>query len=369
MLRMVDITFHANTEYRDAEALVKAQHTSLIYLNYCRNRADITVIKHYSGRNIRLKNFGPFRFFKGSNRFGFFSVRTMRYLQSLQPDLVLVRGLIFPVQVLALRLWLGKKVKIIARHHADTPFRGIKRKLQQWADACINGYLFTSMGIAETWFRQQVIRDPRKIIELPATLTDFSKKDKKTGKQLLSLPEGLIYLWAGRLHPNKDPLTVLKAFDLFLLIHPEASLHMVFQSGELMHEVKKMIHDSERLRLSVFLHGSQPYEKMVFWFSAADFFISASYSEGGSSAILEAMACGCIPIVSRIPASMQVIDKNSALHFAAGNTNELLERLLDSAIMDREAASVSIMDHYTAHFSVQAVTDQLMDACVLISGK
>lgn len=369
MLRMVDITFHANIEYSDAESLIKAQHTSLIYLDYCRNRADITVIKHYSGRNIRLKNLGRFRFFKGSNRFGFFSVRTMRYLQSLEPDLVLVRGLIFPVQVLVLRLWLGKKVKILARHHADIPFRGIKKILQQWADACIDGYLFTSKGIAETWFRKQVIRDPQKIIEIPATLTAFSKKNKKTSKQLLSLPGELIYLWVGRLHPNKDPLTVLKAFDLFLLMHPEASLHMVFQSDELISSVKKMIQDSERLRSSVLLHGSQPYEKMCFWFSAADFFISASYSEGGSSAILEAMACGCIPVVSRIPASMRVIDKSGALHFAAGNANELLERLLDSAIMNREAASVSIMDHYTAHFSAQAVTDQLMNACILISGK
>jgi glycosyltransferase involved in cell wall biosynthesis len=369
MLKMVDITFHANTEYGDAESLIKAQYTSLIYLDYCRNRADITVIKHYSGRGIHLKNFDRFLFFKGNNRFGFFSFRTMRYLQSLEPDLVLVRGLIFPVQVLAVRLWLGKKVKIIARHHADIPFKGLKKVLQQWADTCINAYLFTSKGIAETWFRQKIIRDPQKIIELPATLTVFSKKDKKTSKQLLSLSGESMYLWVGRLNPNKDPLTVLKAFDLFLLIHPEAGLHMVFQSDELISSVKKMIQDSERLRSSVLLHGVQPYEKMCFWFSAADFFISASYSEGGSSAILEAMACGCIPIVSRIPASMQVIDKSDALHFAPGNTNELLECLLDSAIMDLEAASVSILDHYTAHFSAQAVTDQLMDACVLISGK
>lgn len=370
MLNIVDITFHANTEYADSRELVKAQHTSLLYLGYCAGRANITVIKHYLRKKECLENFGPYLFFKGNNRFGFFSVKTLQHIKSIQPDIVLVRGLIFPVQVLALRIWLGRKVKILVRHHADHPFRGARKKIQQLADHCIDAYLFTSKVLAETWIQQRIIRKPENIIELPATLTSFSKQDKNASRKLLLLPHSPIYLWVGRLHPIKDPLTVLKAFDLFLVIQPEASLHMVFQSEELIAEIKTAIAASEKLTASVFLHGAQPYEKMPYWYSSADFFISASYSEGGSAAILEAMACGCIPIVSRIPASMQVIAHGLyGLQFAAGNSHELLKRLLDSSEMDTREMSAAVQNHFLKTYSAQAVTDKLMEACMLISGK
>ena len=60
--------------------------------------------------------------------------------------MAIVSGLHFPLQVIQLRLNLGKKVKIIAQNHAEKPFTGIKKYLQRMADQCINAYFFASFA-------------------------------------------------------------------------------------------------------------------------------------------------------------------------------------------------------------------------------
>jgi len=66
-------------------------------------------------------------------------------------------------------------------------------------------------------------------------------------------------------------------------------------------EVNDTIKQSPVLWKAVSLKGKIDNDELSAWYSAADFYISGSHSEGGSYALLEAMACGCIPIVTSIP--------------------------------------------------------------------
>jgi L-malate glycosyltransferase len=59
-----------------------------------------------------------------------------------------------------------------------------------------------------------------------------------------------------------------------------------------------------------------------------DIFVSCSSSEGLSNALLEAMACGCCVIGSRVGGTPEIVrDEFNGLLFESGNAEDLLEKL------------------------------------------
>ena len=88
---------------------------------------------------------------KASKNKNYFPIKLHRFVKSLQPDVIIVSSFHFPVQVIQLRLSLGKKVKIIIQNHAEKPFTGIKKYLQRIADKYINAYFFAAHTIGAEW--------------------------------------------------------------------------------------------------------------------------------------------------------------------------------------------------------------------------
>lgn len=364
MLRLADITFFANAEYADSTAMITAQQTSYIYLTQFRKTAEVRVIKHYTNSNFIIHTHKEFHFFKANNRFGYFSFKALRYIKKIDADIILVEGLVFPLQVILLKMALGRNVKLIAKHQAERPFKGIKKLLQVVADQCMNAYLFTSLGNAREWFEAGIIDDHSKIYEIPATLTGFSRLDKMQSRKKLNMGDGPQYLWVGRLNSNKDPLTVLLAFEQLLRANKEARLHMIFQTEELLPDIRKKIVASRYLSYAVILHGYMAYDQLPVWYSAADFYISASHLEGGCTAVLEAMACGCVPIVSNIPASLKMIDNGACgLYFTTGDPISLHDQLLLAASLPYMAFSQKVESHFIKMYSPEAIANQMMSLC------
>jgi glycosyltransferase involved in cell wall biosynthesis len=329
------------------------------------------VIKHIADTRTVIVEREGFRFFLSKNRPGYIPADTIRYLKKTKPDIVLVQGLRFPLHVIRLRMILGRKVKILVKHHADKPPGSfLKKIIQQFADRCINAYLFTSFGNAAEWIAAGIIKDKHKLYEFPATLTGFLKQDKEQGRQQLGMDSGLHYLWVGKLDANKDPLTVIHAFAKYLAAHPSAKLHMIFQSAELLGEIKKVITEKGIGNNEILLHGSIPNQELPVWYSAADFFISASHREAGSAAVLEAMSCGCIPIVTKIPSSLKVTENGKySFCFEAGNVNALMDILTRSAGIERTSFSKKIELYFQQEYSATAMAGKLLVLCETFTGK
>ncbi len=108
-------------------------------------------------------------------------------------------------------------------------------------------------------------------------------------------------LWVGRLNANKDPLTVLDGFERALPDLPDATLTMIFGTGELFEEVRARIARSPALSARVRLAGVVPHERMAAFYSAADLFVVGSHHEGSGYSLMEACACGAVPVVTDIP--------------------------------------------------------------------
>lgn len=84
------------------------------------------------------------------------------------------------------------------------------------------------------------------------------------------------------------------------------------------------------------LPGHQPPEHVRRALQTASVYVSASTSDGASSSLLEAMACGLFPVVSAIPANVGWIeDGATGLLFQPGDTRGLAEALR-RAVLDAD---------------------------------
>jgi glycosyltransferase involved in cell wall biosynthesis len=66
------------------------------------------------------------------------------------------------------------------------------------------------------------------------------------------------------------------------------------------------------------------------FYNSADVYISASHVDGSSLSLMEAMACGTVPLVSDIPSNREWVENGvSGWLFEDGDSRHLAERLLE----------------------------------------
>src|SRR5687768_12699414 len=136
-------------------------------------------------------------------------------IKGLKPDVVLVNGFIFPLQIIQLRWKLGPGVKIVVINHAERPHAGIRKLLQRQADRYVHKYLFTSREMGKEWVKRGIIAHESKIAEVMEGSSSFQAMNKEIARGKTAVKGHPVYLWVGRLNANKDPLTVIKAFGKF----------------------------------------------------------------------------------------------------------------------------------------------------------
>ncbi|HZI92679.1 MAG TPA: glycosyltransferase family 4 protein [Patescibacteria group bacterium] len=158
-------------------------------------------------------------------------------------------------------------------------------------------------------------------------------------------------------HPSEAPLHIIctrRQEPVYRTDTLVKALHLLRQAGRkfrctmagggpLMRERLEQI---RRLDLSdvVTCTDYVPHETIRSLLRTADIYVSASASDGTSSSLLEAMACGLFPVVSRIRANEPWIrDGETGLFFQVGDAAGLgraLERALDDASL-RERATLT----------------------------
>lgn len=290
---------------------------------------------------------------------------TINYIQSLQPVYVLVQGLVFPRQVIQLRKALGAAVKILVQHHGGISFRNpYKRYLQKKADACTDAYLFTARANADAWIKQGVIRDARKCFEVLEASTTFTMQEAQAGRERTGIAEGLSFLWVGRLDENKDPLCVLRAFVAYFEAGGQGRLYMIYQTEDLLPQVQALIQRTPALQQRVALVGKVPHEELEYWYSAADYYVSGSYYEGSGYALIEGMACGCVPLVTDIPSFRAIAGNCAPAHLYAPGDKEALYRVLKSLPASvAPATRQQVRDYFSRHLSFAAIADSIYNVC------
>src|SRR6187402_240320 len=128
------------------------------------------------------------KFMRFGKRSLYFPIKLNRAIQQLQPDVVVIHGLHYPLQVIQLRLLLGEKIKIIVQNHAEQPFAGPKKYLQRWASNFIDAYLFASRDMGLGWVEKGNIKSPEKIQEVMEVSSVFYPIDRQLSRDQLKGP-------------------------------------------------------------------------------------------------------------------------------------------------------------------------------------
>ena len=180
---------------------------------------EVTLVKFLNDEGEIQHGRTKFHFFKGSASPRWVPKAANRMIAEWKPDIVLFHGMIYPLKLLALKRQLPEHTKLIVQHHAELPAKGFKGFFQRLAGRVIDAYIFSAKELAEPWVNKGIV-DQSKIFEVIEGSTEFQKMSKQTAREHLQLANETIFLWAGRLNANKDPLTILKGFEKYLSNNP-----------------------------------------------------------------------------------------------------------------------------------------------------
>lgn len=363
-IKLVDLSYYLHTESSKLVEIIRKIKEGFGYINYINRRMNILVIKHMNYEGKELINDVPYFFFKSKGKFLSIPFRTHAFIKKQAPHIILAQGLIFPLQLIALRLQIRKKCIIIVQHHGEKPFKGVKKYLQQFADHYVNAYFFTAAGNAQPFIDSGIIRDKSKIYEVLEASTYFEPRDKAVSKLKCGVTGNYNFLWVGRLDANKNPLLVLNAFEKYVQHNSSARLYMIYQTEDLLSAVKEKIENSFLLKASVVVVGKVVHEELPYWYSGCEFYVAASCKEGSGFALLEAMACGCIPVVTDIPSFRKITAEGKyGFLYEPGNEEQLFEILLRLQNIQKENFSNSIINYFNNHLSFESIANEMYRIC------
>ncbi|HEX5112943.1 MAG TPA: glycosyltransferase family 4 protein [Saprospiraceae bacterium] len=356
LMRVVHLSYVSNPQYTDPQSWLNRIDffTGILEASCTYGPVDSVHCIGYSG--VLDHHDVAYHFFRKTRLQLLFPYTLHTYIKNLSPDVVIVHSLNFPQNILLLRWQLGSKVRIVVQHHAEKPLRYFKRLFQRAADRFIYAYLFTARDIGMDWFDQRLICDRSKIKEVMETSTSLYPIEREKARVVTNVEGNPVYLWVGRLNNNKDPLTVVQAFLRFSENHRGAKLYMIYQTEELLTDIGAILRENNEGGRSVHLIGKVEHDKVIDWFSSADFYISASHYEGGGVALTEAMACGCIPIVSSIPSFNAMTGGGQCgLTFQPSNANELYESFLKSTRINVKQEKEMTLTFFKNRLSFMAI--------------
>jgi glycosyltransferase involved in cell wall biosynthesis len=285
--------------------------------------------------------------------------RVVRAVRALRPDVVHVDGMVYPLHVRLLRAALPRRVPVLVQDHGGVHRgspgfrRAAWRSLFRAGLRAADGFLFSSPEQAAPWQEAGIVGADQPIYGVMESSTDLHTVAPRPGDRRAAGRPAL--LWVGRLDDNKDPLTILRAFERARPRLPQAELTMAFGTDTLLPAVKRLLASSSALAGRVHLLGRVERQALPALYASADLFVLGSHHESSGYALIEALAFGVTPIVSDIP-SYRVLTGGGAIGalFPVGDVDALaaaLVRLSSSA----PGARAAVRDHFTRRLSWAAV--------------
>jgi glycosyltransferase involved in cell wall biosynthesis len=166
-------------------------------------------------------------------------------------------------------------------------------------------------------------------------------------------------LFAGRLHPQKDPILLLRA--LAALQDPQTHL-LIAGNGELASEVKTAI-DHHRLAGQVTMLGSIGQRQLADLHRLSRAFVLSSAYEGLPMTVLEALACGTPVVTTHCGETPNLLTANSGV-VSSERTPIAIADAMRQVLLNPEhypaSACVRAAKPYDARLVTEAVYDQML---------
>ena len=256
---------------------------------------------------------------------------TIARVLQLDPDLVHVHGLVPHLNLTLVHRALGRRgTPWVAQHHGGYPARSrLARWLQRRWLSGPAALLFTAPEHAQPYVDAGLLADRHQRVEqVVETSSALLPEARRVAAERTGFDGAPMLLSVARLHPLKDPLTVLRGVEMIVEALPGARLHCVYQSIDMLDQVGEFLRTRPHLASRVTLHGEAPMSEMAAIYSSADFLLQASRREFSGCAVLEAMSCGVIPVVTDIPSFRKILGNDlGGLLFPLGDPVTLAQRV------------------------------------------
>ena len=161
-------------------------------------------------------------------------------------------------------------------------------------------------------------------------LYKFSADKGSSARRRVGFEKSLLVVHTRSWEPRYGVDIALDGLRIALKTNPHIHLLML-GGGSQEAQIKQFVEEND---LSEHVHflGYQSNEKLAEYYRAGDVYLSASHVDGSSVALLEAMACACVPIVSDIPSNLEWVENGTCgWTFQDGSAAELAGVLIQAA--------------------------------------
>lgn len=361
-MRIAQVNYGCDPDLRDPEALLARCPTLVRWSEALlgAGAAAVMVAQRFT-LNAEFERRGVRYVFRAEqgirSRWPAASARVHAAVQTWGPDVAHINGLVFPMQTFLLRRALSPETALVLQDHG-----GVFRPRPSWRAGLRSADAIFFMAASQATRWRLAASDPA-LVEIPEAGCDLEPLPQLEARERSGLLGRPAVLWIGRLNAIKDPLTVLEGFRQVAGKLPDAHLTFVYSSDELFGELRSRVEASDWLRSRVTFRGQVAHESIAAFLSAADLFVLGSIREGSGYALMEALACGIMPVVPDIP-SFRVITLDGALGvlWRPGYPRACAAAILDAVERDLPGMRARIRERFIAEYGWKAVGEKAMAA-------
>jgi glycosyltransferase involved in cell wall biosynthesis len=349
---LVQVNYAFDNTLRDPDALLERYATLTGWAEAVRDAgADRSAVVQQFSRAARVVRNGV--------EYVFVDGGVGRAAAALAPDVAHVNGLGFAARTWRLRRALPASAAIVVQNHSDTGPMGrapLMRLVGAATRGAVDAFLFAAAAHVERWRRAGFIGPRQRTYEVMEASTGLKAIARAQAEAISGLHGAPRMLWVGRLNANKDPLTVVDAFDRTLPSLPNATLTMLYGAADLAREVRARIDRHPALRDRVRLIGAVAHRDIAAYYSAADLFVVGSHHEGSGYSLIEALACGVTPAVTDIP-TFRLLTADGAVGalWRPGDAADCARAMIAAASRDLAGERVRVRAHFADAFSWPAI--------------
>jgi glycosyltransferase involved in cell wall biosynthesis len=333
---------------------------------------DIPLLDGYEHQFIANLSKSP-----GTGHFGgIVNKHLIPQIEAWQPDALLVYGWSFRSHLQALRYFKGK-IPVLFRgdstlldEKSGFSVKKLARRIfLRWVYRHVDYCLYT--GTANKAYYQCHGIKEHQLVYAPHAVENerFAAEDAertvaaKMWRRKLGISDGeLVFLFAGKLEPKKDPVTLIKAFKE---LDVPATRLVLAGDGVLESELKTMATGDERI---VFL-PFQNQQAMPTLYRVGDIFVLGSKGPGETwgLSVNEAMACGLPVIVSSACgcAPELIIEGETGYIFKSDNKQDLKNAILkmaDKILISRMSQlAARHIQHFNLGFLAESIEKTLLE--------
>lgn len=197
-------------------------------------------------------------------------------------------------------------------------------------------------------------------IEIPEGSTDFECNDVNSKSRAI--------VWVGRNIAGKNPQQALLLTNRLLEQDKNVIAHFILKT-ENASEDKKLIKQFEFSkqnsagRFNYYLNAKPESVKQIMCSSSV--YLSLSKSESTGFSLLEAMATGCIPVISRISSHEKIaVELPEVFWLDSEDINRNAEQLCNALNLYKVDAGISIRKYFEKYFSHKHLAEILLDSLI-----